>query len=143
MADDISETNDSATESSEPAPAPDAAGIQGKIQQTVGGLKDAAAAKVDDLRAKASATADQLRSTAAAKGDELRSAASAKADEWRGVANAKAEEYRGRAEEAWGDVKVQARSYQEDGEAYVRENPTRALVLGVAAGFVLGLLVRK
>ncbi len=75
--------------------------------------------------------------------DHLKAAASAKAEEFRGAANAKAEEFRGKAEEAWGDAKVRARTLQEDGEAYVRENPTRAIVGAVAAGFFLGMLLRK
>lgn len=88
-------------------------------------------------------TADNLKAAAGAKADEFKSAASAKAEELRGAANAKAEELRGKAEEAWGDAKVRARTLQEDGEAYVRENPTRAIVGAVAAGFFLGMLLRK
>lgn len=118
-------------------------GVQGKIKQAADDLKHAATAKASDLKAKASAKADDLRAAASSKADELRSVASAKADEWRGMANAKAEEFRGKAEEAWGEARVQARSYQEDGEAYVRENPLRAVALGVAAGFVLGTFLRK
>ena len=88
-------------------------------------------------------TADHLEAAASAKADDLKAAASAKAEEFRGAANAKAEELRGKAEEAWGDAKVRARTLQEDGEAYVRENPTRAIVGAVAAGFFLGMLLRK
>lgn len=88
-------------------------------------------------------TADQLKAAASAKADEFRTAASAKADEFRGAANARAEELRDKAEEAWDDAKVRARTIQEDGEAYVRENPTRAIVGAVAAGFLLGLILRK
>jgi ElaB/YqjD/DUF883 family membrane-anchored ribosome-binding protein len=35
------------------------------------------------------------------------------------------------------------RTLQEDGEAYVRENPTKAVLTAVAAGFVLGLMFRR
>ena len=35
------------------------------------------------------------------------------------------------------------RTLQEDGEAYVRENPTKAVLTAVAAGFVLGLIFRR
>ena len=129
-------------------------GVQARIQQAVDDLKNVASAKAEDLRAiasakadefraAASATAGELRSAAGAKADEIRSAATAKADAWREMANAKAEEFRGRAEDAWGDARLKARSYQEDGEAYVRENPARAVLLGVAAGFVLATLIRK
>jgi ElaB/YqjD/DUF883 family membrane-anchored ribosome-binding protein len=117
--------------------------VQSQIKQAAGDLKHAASAKLDSVRAAASARAADLKSAASAKADEFRSAASAKAEEFRAAANAKAEEYRGKAEDAWGDAKITARTYQEDAEAYVRENPTRSLLIGVAAGFALGLMVRK
>ncbi len=120
-----------------------AGGIQSQIKQAADDLKSAASAKVDAVRSAASAKAEEFKNVAAAKADEFRSAASAKAEELRAAANAKAEEFRGKAEDAWGDVKVTARTYQEDAEAYVRENPTRAVLIGVAAGFALGLMVRK
>jgi ElaB/YqjD/DUF883 family membrane-anchored ribosome-binding protein len=117
--------------------------VKSQIKQAAADLKDAASAKVDAVRTAATAKAGDLKNAASAKVDEMRSAASAKADEFRSAANTKAEEFRGRAEDAWGEAKITARSYQEDGEAYVRENPTRALLIGVAAGFMLGLIVRK
>jgi ElaB/YqjD/DUF883 family membrane-anchored ribosome-binding protein len=117
--------------------------LQSQVKQAASDLKNAASAKVDSVRAAATAKAGDLKKAAAAKADDLRSVASAKAEELRSAANAKAEEYRGRAEDAWGEAKVTARSYQEDGEAYVRDNPTRAILIGVAAGFMLGLVIRK
>ena len=87
--------------------------------------------------------ASDLKSAASAKADEFRNVAGAKVDEFRNTAGAKAEELRGQAEAAWGDAKVKMRTYQEDGEAYVRENPTRAVVGALAAGFILGLVFRK
>ena len=140
MADDPFNPNEAAEHTAETE---NEGGLQAKIQSAVGDLKSAASSKADEFRAMAGAKAEELRGVAAAKADELRSAASAKAEEWRGAANAKAEEFRGRAEDAWGDVKIQARTYQEDGEAYVRENPTRSLLIGVTAGFVLGLILHK
>jgi ElaB/YqjD/DUF883 family membrane-anchored ribosome-binding protein len=35
------------------------------------------------------------------------------------------------------------RTLQDDGEAYIRENPTKAVLTAVAAGFVLGLMFRR
>lgn len=117
--------------------------VQSQIKQAAGDLKNAASAKLDSVKAAASAKTADLKTAASAKADEFRSVASAKAEEFRAAANAKAEEFRGRAEDAWGDAKITARTYQEDAEAYVRENPSRALLIGAAAGFVLGLMVRK
>ena len=43
------------------------------------------------------------------------------------AAGAVADEYRGQAEEAWNDASDRVRSFQEDTEQYVRENPTKAV----------------
>jgi ElaB/YqjD/DUF883 family membrane-anchored ribosome-binding protein len=109
----------------------------------VGELREAATAKAEELRSAATAKVEELRGTATAKAEELRTAATAKAEEFRTAATAKAEELRGKAEHAWGDAKVKARTYQDDGEAYVRENPTRAILTAVGVGFILGLIFRK
>ena len=47
------------------------------------------------------------------------------------------------AEQAWGDAQDRVRTFQEDGETYIRENPTKAVLTALAAGFVLGLVMRK
>ena len=112
---------------------------QDHFEQASDDLKSAAGAKLNDLKGKAS----DLRDTASAKLDDLKGKASAKADEYRSQATAKADELRGKAEEAWGEAKGRARTFQEDGEEYVRQNPTRAVLLGLGAGFVLGLILRK
>ena len=112
---------------------------QEHLGQATDDLKSAANAKLNDLKGKAG----DLRDAASAKLDDLKGKASAKADEFRGQATAKADELRGKAEEAWGDAKVRARTFQEDGEDYVRQNPTRAVLMGLGAGFVLGLILRK
>ncbi len=124
---------------------------QTHFQQATDDLKDAASAKASDLKGKASdlkdaasAKASDLKDAASAKYDDLKATASAKADEYRTPPPAlKAEELRGKAETAWGDAKVKARTFQEDGEEYVRENPTRAVLMGLGAGFILGLVLRK
>jgi ElaB/YqjD/DUF883 family membrane-anchored ribosome-binding protein len=54
-----------------------------------------------------------------------------------------ATEYRGKAEQAWEDAQTRARTFQEDGEQYVRENPTKAVFTALGIGFVLGMIFRK
>jgi ElaB/YqjD/DUF883 family membrane-anchored ribosome-binding protein len=54
-----------------------------------------------------------------------------------------AEEYRGRAEEVWDDAKDRVRTFQEDSEQYIRENPTKAVFTALGIGFVLGLIFRR
>jgi ElaB/YqjD/DUF883 family membrane-anchored ribosome-binding protein len=123
---------------------------QSHFQQASDDLKTAAGAKLEDFKSRASdlkdvanAKLDDLKGVASAKLEDLKGIASAKADEYYATASAKADELRGQAEAAWGDAKVKARTFQEDGEHYVRENPTRAILIGLGAGFLLGLIVRK
>jgi ElaB/YqjD/DUF883 family membrane-anchored ribosome-binding protein len=54
-----------------------------------------------------------------------------------------AQEYRGKAEQAWEDARERVRTLQEDGEQYVRENPTKAVFTALGIGFVLGLIFRR
>lgn len=54
-----------------------------------------------------------------------------------------AEEYRGKAEQAWDDAKDRVRTFREDADHYVRENPTKAVITALGIGFVLGLIFRR
>jgi ElaB/YqjD/DUF883 family membrane-anchored ribosome-binding protein len=65
------------------------------------------------------------------------------AEDLKSAAGAFAEEYRGKAEQAWGDATSRARTFQEDAEQYVRENPTKAVFTALGIGFVLGLIFRR
>lgn len=53
------------------------------------------------------------------------------------------EDYREKGEEIWDETKVRVRTWQEDGEDYVRENPMKAVFTALGLGFVLGLMVRR
>lgn len=75
--------------------------------------------------------------------DDLRTAAEAKAAELRKVAEGKATELRGQAEKAYEDVSQRARTLREDGEHYVKENPTRAVLAALGFGFLVGLIFRR
>jgi ElaB/YqjD/DUF883 family membrane-anchored ribosome-binding protein len=65
------------------------------------------------------------------------------AEDLKSAAGAFAEEYRGKAERAWGDARDRVRTFQEDAEQYVRENPTKAIFTALGIGFVLGLIFRR
>jgi len=101
---------------------------------------DAAAARSKDHL---KAAADDFKTAASAKAEEIRKAAEKKADELRSAAENRAREFRGAAETAWSDARSKARFWQGEGEAYVRENPTRAILIALGAGFLLGLIFRK
>ena len=65
------------------------------------------------------------------------------AEDLKSAAGAIAGEYRGKAEQAWGDASERVRTFQEDAEQYVRENPTKAVFTALGIGFVLGLIFRR
>ena len=51
-----------------------------------------------------------------------------------------AEEYRDTAEQVWDDTKERVRTFKEDADEYVRDNPTKTVLTALAIGFVLGLI---
>jgi ElaB/YqjD/DUF883 family membrane-anchored ribosome-binding protein len=65
------------------------------------------------------------------------------AEDLKAAAGAVAEEYRGKAEQAWDDARYRARTFQEDSEQYIRENPTKSVFTALGIGFVLGLILRR
>ena len=65
------------------------------------------------------------------------------AEDIRAAAETKAHEIRGRAEQAYQQARTRARSWQEEGEHYVRENPLRGVLTALGIGFILGLLIRR
>jgi ElaB/YqjD/DUF883 family membrane-anchored ribosome-binding protein len=78
--------------------------------------------------------------------DKLQSGASharQAAEDLKSAAGAVADEYRGKAEDMWNDARYRVRSFQEDSEQYVRENPTKAVFTALGIGFVLGLIFRR
>jgi len=65
------------------------------------------------------------------------------AEDFKSAAGAVADEYRGKAEDMWNDARYRVRTFQEDGEQYVRDNPTKAVFTALGIGFVLGLIFRR
>ena len=65
------------------------------------------------------------------------------ADDLKTAASQMAGEYRGKAEQVWEDASVRVRTFQEDGEQYVRDNPTKAVFTALGIGFVLGIVFRR
>ena len=97
----------------------------------------------DELKAAATAKAQELKDTATAKAQEFRQTASAKAQEFRQSAGVKANEWRDYAQDYYGTARERAKTFQDDGETYIRENPMRAVVTALGVGFVLGILFRR
>ena len=93
----------------------------------------------DHLRA----AAGDIKEAVSAKVEDIRQAAADKTDEIRAAAQGKVQERRGVAESAWSDARSQAKTWQAQGETYIRDNPTKAVFIALGVGFVLGLLLRK
>jgi ElaB/YqjD/DUF883 family membrane-anchored ribosome-binding protein len=97
----------------------------------------------DSAKDHVKAAADDFKSAASAKAEEIRRAAEKKAEELRQAAQNKAREFSGAAGEAWTDARSKAKTWQAEGEAYVRQNPTKAILVALGLGFVVGLMFRK
>ncbi|HEX8372869.1 MAG TPA: hypothetical protein VF585_08825 [Chthoniobacterales bacterium] len=95
------------------------------------------------LKQAATEKASELKETATAKAAELKETATAKAQEFKTTATAKATEFRGKAQEQWTKTREKTRTLQGDGEQYIRTKPTQSVLTALAAGFLLGLLLRK
>ena len=65
------------------------------------------------------------------------------AKDLRSAASAMTDEYLGCAEGIWDDTRHRVRSFQDDSEQYVRENPTKAVFTALGVGLVLGLIFRR
>ena len=53
-----------------------------------------------------------------------------------------AEDYQEKTERSSNEAMVRVRTWQQEGEEYVRENPMRAIFAALGIGFVLGLMIR-
>ena len=87
--------------------------------------------------------ADNVKEAASAKAEDIRQAAGQKADELRSAMQGKAQELKESAQTIWSDIRFKAKRSQAEGEAYVRDNPIKALLMGLGLGFLIGLLFRK
>ncbi len=105
--------------------------------------KSHATQAAQEFKEAAAVKAGELREALSAKAEEVRGSVTAKAGEVRQTVTTKAEEYREKANKVWADTSVKARSLQDDGEAYIRENPLRAVGIALGIGFALGLIFRR
>lgn len=83
------------------------------------------------------------RTHAAEAANEFKEAANAKLHDLRDTLEQRAGEYRERAQQVWADTSGRARTLTEDGEDYIRENPLQAVGIALAAGFILGVIMRR
>ena len=92
---------------------------ENKTQQTGSGMTDTH--ELQSTRTHAQQAAEDLKSAAGAIGAE----------------------HRDKAEQTWEDARDRVRTFHEDANQYVRENPTKAVFTALGIGFVLGLIFRR
>jgi ElaB/YqjD/DUF883 family membrane-anchored ribosome-binding protein len=89
------------------------------------------------------AAADEFKAAAGGKIEDLRQATGQKIDEFQTTAEGKAQEATSAAGNAWSSATSKGRSWLTEGEAYVRNNPIKAVLMALGLGFIIGILVRK
>jgi len=96
----------------------------------------------EELKAAASRKAEELKGSAMEKAAELRGKAEETAKHFRESASENVDQFRTYAGESWADIKVRLDDYKEEGERYVRQNPTKSILLAVGLGFIIGRILR-
>jgi ElaB/YqjD/DUF883 family membrane-anchored ribosome-binding protein len=64
-------------------------------------------------------------------------------DDLASEAKAVAEECREKAAQLWNDGPKRTRTFQEEGEQYVRDNPMKTVITVLGVGIALGLIYRR
>ena len=54
-----------------------------------------------------------------------------------------AQKLKSAAEEQWQETRVKAREYHTSAEDYIREHPTKSILIAAGVGFLFGLIVRR
>ncbi len=115
---------------------------------------DEAKKHIESSKALAEEAAHELRLAASEKARELREAAMKAKEEYQNLvrehaeqfqhdAAEKANQYKEFAEESFSEAQERIGDYQKQGENYVRENPLKALLIALGAGFILAKIFRN
>lgn len=105
-----------------------------ELQRTLNELKGGSGVRgaVEQAKARATEVAGGVRTRATEIASDVRHAA-----------GEKAEELRAQAGEVYETAARHVSTMRGDGEEYIRHNPRESLITALAAGFVLGLLLRR
>ena len=96
----------------------------------------------EELKAAASQKADELKQSAKDQASKLRAKAEETTQNFKESATDNVNQFRDYADENWSDIKVRLDDYKEEGERYVRQNPTKAILMAVGIGFIIGRIFR-
>lgn len=124
--------------------------LLGRLQSKLGMSEDDLYVMLNDLKASSAAVAggirqrvDQVKTKATEVAGDIKTRASHVADDLKATANARAEQIKSQAGEVYENVKQRAVTLHETSNEYVRQKPREALFTALAAGFVLGLIIRR
>ncbi len=100
------------------------------LERRAQALGEAAKEKAQEFKTGAELKAAEIKTVATEKAAEIKTAATEKAQEIKTVATEKACE-----------IKDKAGELHEAGEEYIKENPTKSVLIAAGIGFVLGALI--
>lgn len=95
------------------------------------------------LKERAVGSAQQFRETATDRASQLKATANEKATAFKSAATDKAQQLKETATEQWQDTRVKAKELHITAEDYIRQNPSKCVLSALAAGFLVGLIVRR
>ena len=75
--------------------------------------------------------------------ESAKSHAQRAAEDLKAAAEAKVTEFKGQAENVWNEARGRATSFQEEGEAYIKANPTKSVLYELVVCVILGLFLRR
>jgi len=104
--------------------------------------RDHAVQAADELKAATAQKAQELKENAREQAAKLRGKAEETAQHMRESAGENVDQFRDYADEHWSDIKVRIDDYKEEGERYVRQNPTKSILMAVGIGFIIGRILR-
>ena len=100
-------------------------------------------ALLEELKEKATGRVEQVKAKAADLADDVRAKVGAAVEDVKAKGAAAADEVKAQAGVAYDEARKRVRTFREDSEEYVRQNPRESLVAALCAGFVAGLLIRR
>lgn len=117
----------------------------GRLQNRLGMSEDELQATLNELKGPGGVRekVEQAKARASEVAGDLKTRAAGIAGDVRHAAGEKAEELRAQAGEVYDTAVRRVSTMRGDGEEYIRHNPRESLISALAAGFVLGLLLRR
>lgn len=99
--------------------------------------------KASALKDRAVESAQHFRDATTERASQFKSQATEKAQAFKSAATERAGHFKDSASGQWQDTRVKAKEFQVTAEDYIRENPTKSVLSALAAGLLIGLIVRR